>query len=139
MAKRVSARRVKLHRQYTYEEAADLLGVTPQTVRTWRAQGLHVLTSQKPHLVMGAALREFLDKRADRALGPMAMGEFYCMACRARRRPYGMMADYVPISDTRGQLKALCETCEGPCIRFASTAQIASLAEILAIATRSNE
>lgn len=39
MAKRVSVQRVKIHRQYTYETAADTVGVTVQTVRAYAAMG----------------------------------------------------------------------------------------------------
>ena len=37
MGKRVSTRKVKKHRHYTYEGAAEILGVSAQTVRSWRA------------------------------------------------------------------------------------------------------
>ena len=57
MARRVSARRVKIHNQYTYEQAAEALGVSVQTVRGWRQSGLTVLDSQKPHLILGFALK----------------------------------------------------------------------------------
>jgi hypothetical protein len=63
MAKRVSPRKIKIHNQYTYEQAADALGVTVQTVRMWRQSGLPVLDSQKPHLILGFALKDFLKDR----------------------------------------------------------------------------
>lgn len=73
MAKRVSAQRVKIHRQYTYEAAADVLGVTPQTVRAWRSAGLVVLDSQKPHLILGHDLKSFLQKQKNNRTGkPLA-------------------------------------------------------------------
>ena len=102
MAKRVSARRVKIHRQYTYDSAADALGVTTHTVRAWRAVGLAVLDSQKPHLILGHELRRFLEGRTPKKSRKLAPGEFYCMSCRAPRAPYGAMADYVPSKTLRG-------------------------------------
>ena len=66
MAKRVSPRKIKIHNQYTYEQAADALGVSVQTVRLWRKSGLLVLVSQKPHLILGFALKDFLNKRSNK-------------------------------------------------------------------------
>ena len=98
MGKRVSPRRIKIHNQYTYEQAADALGVSVQTVRLWRKSGLHVLDSQKPHLILGHALKEFLTKRAHQPERRLARDQFLCMACNAPRRAYGGMADYLPKS-----------------------------------------
>ena len=113
MAKRVSARRVKIHRQYTYEAAAEALGVTAHTVRAWRAVGLAVMVSPNPYLILGSELRRFIENRAPK----LAQNQFYCMSCRAPRVPYGGMADYLPINPVRGRLIVLC----GPAKRCATS------------------
>ena len=136
MAKRVSARRVKIHRQYTYDSAADALGVTVQTVRTWRPLGLAVLDSQKPHLILGHELKRFLETREPKARQRLAPDQFYCMSCRAPRVPYGAMADYVPFNLVRGRLEALCAVCETPCNKFVSLETCNDLAKVMTIATR---
>lgn len=135
MAKRVSARRIKKHRLYTYEEAAEALGVTPQTVRSWRGDGLPVLTAKIPHLIMGHALKEFVAQRTIKAKQPLADDEVFCLRCKAPRKPYGMMADYVSMADQSGRLEALCEVCEGRCIRMVRAADIPRLSKNLEIAT----
>ena len=38
--RRPNWRRIKLHRNYTVEEAADALGKHPHTVRGWLKEGL---------------------------------------------------------------------------------------------------
>jgi len=139
MAKRVSARKIKVHTQYTYEHAADVLGVSVQTVRSWRQSGLDVLDSQKPHLILGFALKDFLNKRSNKPERRLARDQFLCMTCNAPRRAYGDMADYLPYSDTRGRLEALCEVCEGPCGKFASPRLCTELAPILTIAIRNRK
>ncbi|WP_417605572.1 DNA-binding protein [Primorskyibacter flagellatus] len=136
MAKRVSARRVKIHRQYTYDSAADAVGVTPHTVRAWRPAGLAVLDSQKPHLILGRELKRFLESRLPKTSRKLAPDEFYCMSCRAPRAPYGDMADYEPFNPARGRLMALCGVCETPCNKFVSLKMRDELAQFLAIATR---
>ncbi|MEX0970817.1 MAG: helix-turn-helix domain-containing protein, partial [Paracoccaceae bacterium] len=118
MAKRVSARKIKIHTQYTYEQAADALVVSVQTVRLWRRSGLPVLDSQKPHLILGFALKEFLNKRSHKPERRLARDQFLCMGCNAPRRAYGGMADYTPYTATRGRLEALCEVCHGLCGKY---------------------
>lgn len=137
MAKRVSTRRIKKHRLYTYESAADALSVTAQTVRSWRPEGLAVLADTKPHYILGEALIEFLGKRHEQRSVKMREDQLFCLACRMPQRPYGMMVDYVPINGTRGRLVALCETCEGRCQRFASEASLVALGRIFEIVRRS--
>ena len=136
MAKRVSARKIKIHSQYTYEQLADVLGVSVQTVRLWRQDGLDVLVSQKPHLILGFALKDFLNKRSNKPERRLARDQFLCMTCNAPRRAYGSMADYLPYTATRGRLEALCEACQWLCGKFASPRLCAELAPILTIATR---
>lgn len=136
MAKRVSAQRVKIHRQYTYDAAADVLGVTVQTVRAWRKDGLAVLDSQKPHLILGHDLKRFIQNRMPKASCKLAPDEFFCMSCRVPKRAYGAMADYEPFNHARGRLVALCEACQMPCGKFATPQTCDDLATILTIATR---
>ncbi len=136
MGKKVSAHRVKIHRQYTYEQASDELGVSIQTVRGWRKAGLHVLTGQKPHLILGMELKTFLKQRGQKAVRKLALDEFLCMACKGPRTAYGGMADYVAVNAQRGRLEALCGDCETPCGKFANPTTCAQLAGILTIAIR---
>jgi hypothetical protein len=96
VAKRVSARRVKIHNQYTYELAADAQGVSVQTVRLWRQSGLPILDSQKPHLILGFALKDFLNKRVNKTKRHLARDQFLCMASNASRQAFGGRADYPP-------------------------------------------
>jgi DNA-binding XRE family transcriptional regulator len=139
MVRRVSARKVKIHNQYTYQQAADVLGVSVQTVRLWRRSGLPVLDSQKPHLILGFALKDFLNKRFTKSKRRLARDQFLCMACNAPTRAYGGLADYTPYTANRGRLEALCEVCGGLCGKFASRSLCDELAPILTIATRNSK
>ena len=136
MAKRIVIRRVKIHRHYTYESAADVLHVTAQTVRAWRALGLPVLDSQKPHLILGHELKHFLEGRTPKARSKLNFDEFYCMSCRAPRTAYGGMADYVPFNTSRGSLLALCGLCETSCNKFISLKMCEQLSKKMTIFIR---
>lgn len=124
MAKRVSTRRVKKDRLYTYEEAGVVLGLTGQTVRSWRSSGLHVLTDSKPHYILGAALIEHVERKQAKRSAKGALDEIYCFTCKVRRKPFGALVDYIPITDTRGRLMGLCDTCERSLHRFAKRADL---------------
>lgn len=136
MAKRLSARRVKVHRTYTYEEAGRAVARSSQTVRGWRKEGLVVLDSQTPHLIVGENLKAFLDKRNTKAARTLALDQFRCMRCSGVTRAYGGMADYQPFTPTRGMLTTHCEVCEGQCSKFVSKAQLDDLTRILTIGLR---
>ena len=139
MSRRVRYKRIKSHFNYTFEEAAEVLGVCVGTVRRWARDGLPYLSEQRPYLILGWQLKEFLRDREGqrgRKLGP---NEFYCVSCRAPRTPLGMMADYVPISEKRARLEALCSTCGTVCNRLISTGQKAEFAGIFDLGTSSDE
>lgn len=136
MGKNVSTRRIKKDRLYTYQGAGDLMGVTSDTVRKWGPRGLHVMTSTKPHYILGEALIAFVaEKQAKRASKP-CLEKMYCFTCRERRKPHGAMVDYIPINDTRGRLTGLCEDCEGLIHRFAGRASLAKFDGIYDIAVK---
>ena len=108
---RVNSRLIKLHRSYAVEEAAQVLGVHKNTVRNWIAEGLPVLASMRPALILGTDLRTFLDRRRKQLKRPCPPGTLFCLKCRTPSRPALDMVEFVPHSPTGGNLKALCETC----------------------------
>ena len=136
MDKNVSTRRIKKDRLYTYQEAGDLMGVTGDTVRRWARLGLNVMTAAKPHYILGEALIAFvLEKQARRRLKP-CLSTMYCFTCRERRKPLGVMVDYIPINETRGRLTGLCEVCEKSIHRFVGKASLVEFDGIYDIATQ---
>lgn len=103
--------RIKLHRNYTVEEAARVLGIHKNTVRNWLKHGLLAIDDTRPAVILGWVLREFLERRRAAARSKCPPGHFYCLRCRTPRRPAEGMADYSPFSPTVGNLKGLCEVC----------------------------
>ncbi len=123
MAKRLNGRRVKIHRNYTIAEAAAVLGAHKHTVSRWIAAGLPTTDDKRPFLIHGKDIRAFLrarepDKQTCRP------GEFYCLRCRAPRRPAGDMADYTPKTSARGMLTGICPACDTLIHRAASLATV---------------
>jgi excisionase family DNA binding protein len=109
--RRAAARRVKKHLSYTAEEAADALGVHRHTVRRWVAsKALPALTEQRPHLILGRDLQAFLTAPTP-GRARLKPGELYCVKCRLPKRPALGMADYMPINERIGNLRAICPDC----------------------------
>jgi len=133
MAKRVSTRKIRKHRLFSYEEAGVALGVSPHTVRSWRSDGLEVMTSSVPHYILGAELARYLeDKQAKRAVR-MGLDQMYCFKCKTPQKPLWGMVDYIPINDTRGRITGLCETCEGSLQRFVNRVSLGKFEQIYEI------
>lgn len=131
---RVSTRRIKKHRHYEYYEAADAMGLTPQTIRSWRQAGLRVMTDQRPHLILGEDLIAFVKER-QKPTQKMAPDQFRCFTCQRLTRPLDRLVFYTPITPSRGQLECACEVCEGQCFRFVGAQSLTGLAQFFEIVT----
>jgi len=104
--------RIKIHRNYTVEEAARVLGVHKNTIRRWIAQGLPIIGTSRPILILGSDFREFLTERRKRRRQPCPPGHLYCVRCRAPRKPDGGLADLILLGPSLGNLRGICPTCE---------------------------
>ncbi|TRL35045.1 helix-turn-helix domain-containing protein [Rhizobium straminoryzae] len=109
--RRPNRRAIKRHYSYTSEEAAAVLGVAKGSVRRWLKAGLPHIADQRPFLILGGDLRDFLDKR-DKPKQRCGLGEFFCFRCREPKGAAGGLIDYTPRTVLSGQLSAICETCE---------------------------
>lgn len=121
---RIDPRRVKIHYTYEVAEAARLLGVHKNTVRGWLGSGLAAIDGGRPTLILGKQLRAFLEARRDGAKRTCPPGTMYCFSCRQAQPPAGGMVDFVPYTETHGNLRALCGDCETLMHRCARRASI---------------
>lgn len=108
---RPSPRSIKLHRTYSVEEAARVLGVHKNSVRGWRQHGLKPIDESRPVLFLGSDLRTFLEQRNASRKRPCRPGTLYCFRCRQPRAPALGMVDWMPTKSSTGNLTALCGTC----------------------------
>lgn len=127
---RLDRRKVKRNRSYTIDEAARTIGAAKGTVRRWLGKGLPAIRDRKPFLILGADLIDHMagQARPKRSCPP---GECYCVKCRESRQPAGMMAEFVPINLTSGNLRALCPDCGSLMHRRTSHAQLEVIRSIL--------
>lgn len=136
MAKRPSHRALRAARSYTFEEAATALGVSKGTIRNWVNTGLPAMKSQRPYLILGEALKDYLQARTANRKAALRPSELYCLSCKASRTPMGMMVDCIPQTSTTARLMGLCETCGGTCNRMISRTKIDLFREIFALAEK---
>jgi len=125
----------KRHISYTVDEIARLYGVHRNTVRDWIKRGLPTIDKQRPLLVQGGDLAEFLRGRRDAAKQPCAPGQMYCLRCRAPRQPAGARVLYRPLTPTQGALTGRCAACATRMFRRVSLAKLTAASGDLAVTT----
>ncbi|WP_208354664.1 helix-turn-helix domain-containing protein [Pseudaestuariivita rosea] len=102
---------IKSLRCYTIQEAAGVTGGSDRTIRAWIKQGLPALESERPTLVRGNALISFIEGQRQARKSHLSRDEFYCLKCRAARKPAGALVD-CETDGARTKLTALCEACD---------------------------
>ena len=117
-------RLAKIHRNYSVEEIAALFGVHRNTVREWVKRGLPTNDNRRPMLILGRDLVDFLRARRAKNKRTCPPGELYCFRCRAPKAAAGDMADYQPLTETQGNLIAICADCETIMYRRVSLAKL---------------
>ncbi|MFG5382456.1 helix-turn-helix domain-containing protein [Yoonia sp. R2-816] len=128
MGKRANPMAVKSALTYDINEAAVALGKTPATIRNWIKDGLAVMSSRKPYLILGAAIQEYLRAKYKAAKRPLGPDQLFCLSCRAAQRPAGMSVTIGRISQRTSLLKGVCERCDGVCTRMIATSTADSFA-----------
>ena len=134
MAKNHNPNRAKIHRSYTVEEVANLYGVHKNTVHAWiKKHGLLINDNLRPTLILGRDLRQFHQERRTKNKRKCLPHEVYCLKCRKPQVPAGDMADYIPITETKGRLISLCPECESLINQYKRLDQIQAIKSKLAI------
>ena len=123
MSKRANPMAVKSALTYEIGEAAIALGKTPATIRNWIRDGLPVLSSKKPYLISGAAIREYLREKYKAAKSPLGPNELFCLTCRTGRAPLDLVVTLSHISSKTSLLKGACSHCGGTSTRMISRAK----------------
>lgn len=112
MSGRCNPNKAKIHRSYTVEEIVCLFSIHKNTVREWIKKGLPVCDNQKPMLILGAELREYIQLKNKKNKRKCKPYEMYCLRCKSPQKPAENMVDYEPITEVTGRLIGLCSCCE---------------------------
>lgn len=136
MAKAHNIHAVKSARVYTLPEAAKASGVSVGTLRNWVRAGLPILKAEKPYLVSGQVLKDWVKNRDRKARRKLLLHEMLCMRCKAASVPAGSMVDCIPQTSRTMRLTALCPHCGGAMHRMISTRQLPEFARLFDVAQR---
>lgn len=115
---------VKIHRNYTVGDLAELYGIHKNTVRNWVKDGLCPIDNNRPMLFVGHVLAEFIKSRRKKNKQTCKAGEIFCVGCRAPKSPAGNMVDYIPVAETLGKLQGICPDCDSMMNRSVNPAKI---------------
>ncbi len=94
------------------------------------------MVAQRPFLLLGEDLREFLEARRTKSKIPLMADELFCFTCKVARKPLGLMVDLRDQSLKTARLEGLCEVCGGICNRMISRAQIGQFRSIFDIESK---
>lgn len=104
---------VKIHRNYTVEEIAELFGISNATVRGWVKKGLPICEGAFPWLILGGELKAFLKQQRVKKAKRCADNEMYCLRCRAPRQWVSEVIEVEWVTPSIVNLKGFCVACGG--------------------------
>jgi hypothetical protein len=133
MCKRYNANLSKIHRSYTVEEVAILLGAHKNTVRTWLKKGLAVCDDNHPILILGSDLRQFIKDQKSLNKRKCKPCEIYCMKCREPRLPDQNSLSFIKETETKGRVMAQCSVCDSFMNKYFKLANLATIQRDLAV------
>ncbi len=133
MARRAKASRIKKNLTYSISEAAEELGLSIATIRNWIKQGLPIQKDQRPYLIYGSDLRNFITQKNKARKSPLLDGELRCFTCKASRKPQNDAVTYTRQTAKTGRIRGVCGVCGGKCARIISNAKIREHSQILKI------
>lgn len=121
---------VKAVLTYEISEAAAALNKSPATIRSWIKDGLPVMASQKPYLLLGADIRSYLQSKSRDAKSPLEETELFCPACKTGHEPVDMRVTQQSFSPKTTLLKGTCSQCSATATRIVSTPKLPDCAKI---------
>lgn len=130
---KINILRVRQNANYTIQDISSLLGVHKHTVREWLRKGLPKIDDQKPFLIHGRELKNFLQSRRKARRRKCSLDEFYCLRCRAPRHAMGRLADVVQRNEKSLMVSALCEICSTPIHKIQSLKNLPKLFQVFDI------
>lgn len=115
---------------YTIEEASEVSGVSPRTIRNWASGGLRVMDDTRPALIRGDDLRDYIKSKRNSRSVKTRINTFYCVKCRKERHAAEGFAD-CEVNEGRAKLTAFCETCETVVSKPVAESRIPEIARTL--------
>jgi hypothetical protein len=111
---KTNPRKICSHISYTIEELSKISGRCEKTFSRWIEDGLKTVPGcNKPFLISGRDIKEFLRNRKLKRKIPLNRSQFLCLTCKAAR-----FAKRGSIRVVNGKKIALCRVCNGKMSRI---------------------
>jgi len=133
MARLIKASRIKKNLTYSIIEAAEELGMSVATIRTWIKQGLPIQRDQRPYLIYGIDLRNFIVAKSKARKFKLLENELSCFTCKTGQPPLNAAVLYTPQTAKTGRLNGICGVCGGKCARIISNTKMDVFSQIFRI------
>lgn len=134
MGKTYNIRLIKHRESYTLKQISETLNVHPRTVQEWRKEGLKTISTEKPFLVMGYDLKEFLNQKLKSRKTKLEANQFYCTKCRNAVTSKNNEVHLVSLEKTIGNqgfkgliVKGICQECGTKLNKFSHEGRIQDL------------
>ncbi len=134
MSKTYNIRLVKYRESYTLKQISETLSVHPRTVQEWRKEGLKTISTEKPFLIMGYDLKEFLNKKLQSRKTKLEANQFYCTKCRNAVRSKNNEVHLASLNKTIGNqgfkgliVKGICQECGTKLNKFSHDGRLQEL------------
>jgi hypothetical protein len=129
MGKRANSMAIRASLTYEVGEAAVALDKSKATIRNWIKDGLPVMAKQKPYLILGQDLRDYIRANSQKTKTRLEPDELYCFSCRSPQKPLEMVVEVFLNNAQTTRLKGVCNVCGGAAGRIISKTKTRQFAE----------
>lgn len=119
-----NTRRIKRNDSYRYYEIADLFDVHPNVIARWVKDGLQRIDDQKPYMIHGGDLADYLDAKQKKRKKPCKAGELYCCKCQMPRPVWERAVDITIRNKNTVFLSGVCDACNSVIKQIGSRAKL---------------
>lgn len=133
MAKRYNPNKCKINRNYSISEIAILYDVHKSTVKGWLRRGLKRIDNQRPYIILGRDLKQYIKDLRGLNKRSCELGEIYCMKCRVPRTPEQGSTFFETENSRYGRIKASCNVCHSSMNRYFRLVDLALLQRHFAV------
>ena len=111
--KNINTNVIKENCSLSIPEICELLDKHKNTIGNWLKEGLKTIDNEKPYLIHGTDLKEFIKNRQSKKKSKCKDNEIYCMKCKKPQIPWEGVVDVFIKNQKGGNLQAICPDCEG--------------------------
>ena len=119
---RTDLRRLKRSQTYTVPEAAQAVGKSIGTVRRWVRGGLPLIDDNRPYLIHGKMMHDWLAAKTKARKVQCGPRQIYCFKCRDACDIIAGSAVIIHRNESKASVRAMCQICGTTMFRHCSNA-----------------